>query len=128
MTPTREKLPTLLQRNKKMESWNFQLTQRLFSFILNIVNNLSNVNRIERNRRPKQILHYPLWKEGKSHLPDSCLWTSLELRQPSEKMKYKEPSANTVAFISCRRSWKLLIFHLFTGFSLLQWCVQTWVR
>ena len=42
-------------------------------------------------------------KKGRvQHLPYSCLQTSLEWREPREKMKYKEFSANTVAFISCR--------------------------
>ena len=32
------------------------------------------------------------------HLPDSCLKASLEQKKPGEKIKYKELSANTVAF------------------------------
>ena len=42
-------------------------------------------------------------KKGRvRHLPDSCLYTSLERKERGERMKYKEPSANTMAFISCR--------------------------
>ena len=47
-------------------------------------------------------------KKGRElHLPDSHLLTSLERREPGEKMKYKELSVNTVAFISCRHSLHL---------------------
>ena len=45
-------------------------------------------------------------KKGRvQHLPDSCLQTSLEQKEPGKKMKYKELSisAKAVAFISCRR-------------------------
>ena len=36
-------------------------------------------------------------KKGRvQHLPDSCLWKSLEQKEPSEMMKYKELLANTV--------------------------------
>ena len=38
------------------------------------------------------------------HLPDSCLQTSLEQKESSQNMKYKELSANTVAFISYRHT------------------------
>ena len=41
------------------------------------------------------------------HLPDSCLYTSLEQKEPSEKMKYKELSANTG---SDYRFWKDYLF------------------
>ena len=34
------------------------------------------------------------------HLPDSCLYSSSQCREPGEKIN--ELSANTVAFISCR--------------------------
>ena len=43
-------------------------------------------------------------KKGRvQHLPDSYLWTLPEWRESGENIKYKELSANTVAFISCRR-------------------------
>ena len=32
----------------------------------------------------------------------TCLQTSLEWREPGEKIKYIEFTANTVAFVSCR--------------------------
>jgi hypothetical protein len=35
------------------------------------------------------------------YLPDSRIQTSLEKKEPSEKMKYKQLSANIMSFISC---------------------------
>ena len=52
-------------------------------------------------------------KSGRvQHLPDSRLQTSLEQREPGEKMEYKELSANTVAFLSCRLRLQVYVYRL----------------
>jgi hypothetical protein len=50
------------------------------------------------------------------HLPDSCLQTSLEWREPSEKVKYVELSINTVVVSLLHRVLSV------------QWCLSTLVR
>ena len=86
-------------------------TLSLISLVTNIIPKI--IKNVKTNRRMQ-------------HLPDSGLQTSLERREPGEKIKYIEISANTVAFISCKRRLHLqLKSWLFTGFSLLQRCLQT---
>ena len=59
----------------------------------------------ERKTQKGEVIKNVKKKGRVQHQPDSRLQTLLEQKEPSEKMKYKELSANTVAFISCRPTY-----------------------